>query len=90
MAPEKLVWGALALLPIPAFVMPSETPDWPAWIVGARLAGDASRLYSFEESPRAASPPDPRAYFASITRPARGSGTATPKCTRATPASAAR
>jgi hypothetical protein len=50
MAPRKLAWGALALLLIPAFVLPSETPDWPAWIVGARLAGDASRLYSFQES----------------------------------------
>ncbi len=46
----KLAWAALAILLIPAFVIPSPTSDFPAWIVGAHLAGDAARLYSFDES----------------------------------------
>ncbi len=43
---------AVSALSVPAFLAPSPTPDWPAWVAGAHLAGDAARLYSFEESQR--------------------------------------
>jgi hypothetical protein len=39
------------ILAVPAFLMPSDTPDWPAFYVGARLVGTPD-LYSFDASNR--------------------------------------
>ena len=36
-------WPLLGLLLLPAFLAPSPNPDWPAWIAGAHLSGDAPR-----------------------------------------------
>ncbi len=51
---NRLVLLAFALFLIPAFVVPLPEPDWPAWVVGAHLSGDAHRLYSLPETERVA------------------------------------